>query len=173
MAATAQQIFAWPSDNIYEIGTDYPVGAEPDPELARVIRQCDEEIHALWTRLLMSFQKDMGLEISPRLQIFPALTERLTRTLVPLMSCDAGFEYADVHPDASLTGWVNVAQRVNEDMEEVSPNARSTQSLRRVDRVLLGRRQDLQDHRRGLSQALPGPAGPRPTSTCWKSGSRP
>lgn len=124
MAATTQQMCAWPSDNIYEIGNTYPIGREPDPGLARTIRQCEEEVHALWARILALLQQDMGLHISTQLQVFPALTERLSKTLVPLIACDAGFEYADVAPNADLTAFANVSRKVDEDLQDINPNAR-------------------------------------------------
>ena len=122
-ATTAQQVYAWPSDNIYEISEDYPIGEEPDPELARVVRQCEEDIHALWAQLLVPLQERAGLEISPKLRIFPALTERLTSTLVPLMSCDAGFEYAEIGPDEDLSSFTNMAVTTNERLERLEQGA--------------------------------------------------
>ena len=112
MSVTAQQICSWPSDNIYEIPEPYPIGREPDPELASAVRLCDEQTHAVKAHLLSPLNQTAGTAVSPYLADFPELVQRLRRTLVPAVGCDCGFEYAryaaappEVGPVHGSVGW--------------------------------------------------------------------
>ena len=98
MALTGQQICAWPSDNIYEIPQDYPVGREPDPELASVIRISEEEMNTAAAHVLAQLNGAATTALSPQLALFPELAQRLQSTLVPAVGCDCGFEYAKLGP---------------------------------------------------------------------------
>ena len=112
MTLTAQQICTWPSDNIYEIPEPYPIGREPDPELASAVRLCEEQVHTVKARLLLPMNEASPTDISPALEDYPDLAQRLRGTLVPAVGCDCGFEYsrfaaapAEVGPVHGSVGW--------------------------------------------------------------------
>ena len=109
MTLSCQQICAWPSDNIYDIPEDYPVGQEPDPDLARTIRLCDEEMNAVRAHILAPVNDAAVTEISPGLEPFPDLTRRLRGTLVPTVGCDGGFEYAELGPEDQAVGMTHIS----------------------------------------------------------------
>ena len=104
MTSTCQQICAWPSDNIYEIPEEYPIGGEPDPELASTVRLCDEEMNALYARTLAPMNDAALTEFSPGLEPYPELMNRLRHTLLPAVGCDCGFEYAALNTEVRELG---------------------------------------------------------------------
>ena len=112
MTLSAQQICAWPSDNIYEIPGEYPIGHEPDPELASAVRLCEEQTHTVLAHMLVPLNSASPTDISPYLEDYPELAQRLRSTMVPAVGCDAGFEYAryaaappEIGPVSASVGW--------------------------------------------------------------------
>ena len=109
---SAQQVCAWPSDNIYEIPEDYPIGREPDPGLASAVRLCEEQTHTVLAHMLTPLNEASPTDISPYLEDYPELAQRLRSTLVPAVGCDCGFEYSryapappEIGPVSASVGW--------------------------------------------------------------------